>query len=83
MGETQPTVAVSHAAGGRAAGRLAARRGLIGRFLVDQRGATAVEYGLICALVFLVIVTSVSLFGTKTTGIIETVSAAVSAAIGG
>jgi hypothetical protein len=33
--------------------------------------------------VFLVIVTSVSLFGTKTTGIIETVSAAVSAAIGG
>lgn len=62
---------------------MAARRGLIGRFLADQSGATAVEYGLICALVFLVIVTSVSLFGTKTTGIIETVSAAVSAAIGG
>ncbi len=51
-------------------------------FLADERGTTAIEYGLICALVFLVIVTSVTTFGAKTTRIINTASAAISAAIG-
>ena len=41
------------------------------------------EYGLICALIFLVIVTSVTAFGNKTTNIMNTVSAAIGAAIGG
>ncbi len=48
----------------------------------DESGATAIEYGLICSLIFLVIVTSVSAFGNNTTGIIEKVSAAISDAIG-
>lgn len=39
------------------------------------------EYGLICALVFLVIVASVTTFGTRTTTIIQTVSDAIAAAI--
>ena len=36
---------------------------------------------MICALIFLVIVTSVSAFGNKTTDIMESVSAAIDAAI--
>jgi pilus assembly protein Flp/PilA len=50
-------------------------------FLADESGATAIEYGLIAALIFLVIVTSVTAFGNKTTGIMDTVSAAIDAAI--
>jgi len=51
------------------------------RFWSDERGATAIEYGLIAALVFLVIVTAVTTFGNKTTGVMESVSAAIDAAI--
>ncbi|WP_271069051.1 Flp family type IVb pilin [Caulobacter sp. NIBR1757] len=50
-------------------------------FWTNESGATAIEYGLIAALIFLVIVTSVSAFGNKTTGIMEAVSAAIDAAI--
>ncbi|MFZ5671059.1 MAG: Flp family type IVb pilin [Pseudomonadota bacterium] len=80
MGETGQPFRLSDAAGGPAAGRLAARLSLkaFGR---DRSGATAVEYGLICALVFLVIVASVTTFGTRTTTIIQTVSDAIAAAI--
>ena len=50
-------------------------------FWANESGATAIEYGLIAALVFLVIVTSVTAFGNKTTGIMDSVSAAIDAAI--
>lgn len=50
-------------------------------FLRDERGATAIEYGLIAALIFLVIVTSVTAFGNKTTGVMDSVSEAIDAAI--
>jgi pilus assembly protein Flp/PilA len=50
-------------------------------FWANESGATAIEYGLIAALVFLVIVTSVTAFGNKTTGIMNSVSAAIDAAI--
>lgn len=50
-------------------------------FLREESGATAIEYGLIAALIFLVIVTSVTAFGNKTTGIMDTVTAAIDAAI--
>ena len=56
---------------------MAARSHLI-RFLRDKRGATAIEYGLICALVFLVIISSVTAFGNKTSSILITVSGALS-----
>lgn len=46
-------------------------------FLRDEGGATAIEYGLICALIFLVIVTSVTAFGNRTTGLIDTIGAAI------
>ena len=34
-------------------------KGFICRFHRDEGGATAIEYGLICALIFLAIVTSI------------------------
>ena len=42
---------------------------LILRLLADERGATAVEYGLICALIFLVILSAVTVFSETATGI--------------
>ena len=38
---------------------------LLRRFLTDERGATAIEYGLIAALIAVVIVTAVTTIGTK------------------
>jgi pilus assembly protein Flp/PilA len=82
MGKSRADAGLSDAAGGCAAGRLAARSHLT-RFLRDEGGATAIEYGLIASLVFLVIVTAVTTFGNKTTSIMDTVSAAIAGAIGG
>lgn len=36
------------------------------RFATDARGATAVEYGLICGLIFLVIATALHTFADRT-----------------
>ena len=62
-------------------------RRLIGRFLRDDDGATAIEYGLICALIFLAIVGSISALGNTNTGgfarTVEKLSTAIQAAIGG
>ena len=52
-------------------------------FARDERGATAIEYAMIASLIFLVIVTSVTAFGNKTTGVIQYVSDTIDAAIGG
>ena len=38
---------------------------LISRFVRDESGATAIEYGLIAALIAVVIVTAVTTIGTK------------------
>jgi pilus assembly protein Flp/PilA len=37
----------------------------VSRFMKDESGATAIEYGLIAALIAVVIVTAVSVVGTK------------------
>jgi pilus assembly protein Flp/PilA len=37
----------------------------VSRFLKDESGATAIEYGLIVALIAVVIITAVTLLGTK------------------
>ncbi len=81
MGQTQQDDRLSDAASRRPAGGLAARSHLK-RFLGDTRGATAIEYAMIAALVFLAIITSVTAFGNKTTSIIITVSAAISNVVG-
>jgi pilus assembly protein Flp/PilA len=38
-------------------------------FLKDENGATAIEYGLIAALIAIVIITGVTLIGTNLSGI--------------
>jgi pilus assembly protein Flp/PilA len=38
---------------------------LIGRFMRDEQGATSIEYGLICSLVFLAIVAAINQFTTN------------------
>ncbi|MBA4808304.1 Flp family type IVb pilin [Brevundimonas sp.] len=43
-------------------------RGLIARFLRDDRGATALEYGLICALIVLVIISGLAAIGGSNEG---------------
>lgn len=48
-------------------------------FLADRRGATAIEYGLICSLIFLVIVTAVNAFATNATGMFTHIASAVAA----
>lgn len=52
---------------------------LIGRFLRDERGATAIEYGLIAALIFLVMVASVTAMAGKTTAMFDKISTAIAA----
>ena len=56
-------------------------RRFIGRFGRDEGGATAIEYGLICALIFLVIITAIGAFTAKTgvmyDYIIDTITTAV------
>ncbi len=42
---------------------------LIGRFIRDEDGATAVEYALMVVLIAIVIIGSVTLVGTKLDGI--------------
>lgn len=48
---------------------------LIRRFAADTRGVTAIEYGLISALVFLAVVGAIQTFATKTTNMYNTISA--------
>lgn len=43
-------------------------------FLADEAGATAIEYGLIAALIAVVIITAVSLVGTNLSSIFTSVS---------
>jgi pilus assembly protein Flp/PilA len=40
-------------------------RRFVSRFLGDERGATAIEYGLIVALISVVIITAVTSVGTN------------------
>lgn len=61
-------------------------RRLIGRFLRNESGATAIEYGLLCALIFLAIVTSISaLANTQNGGLavtVERLTTAMKAVVG-
>ncbi len=54
---------------------------LIRRFLANERGATAIEYGMICGLIFLVIITAVSLFASRATAMFDYISSTIAAAI--
>lgn len=47
---------------------------LISRFIRDESGATAIEYGLIAALIAVVIITAVKTVGTSLTATFTSVS---------
>ena len=49
----------------------------LARFQADQSGATAIEYGLIISLIFLVIVSAVTAFGKHASGIFNTAMLAI------
>jgi pilus assembly protein Flp/PilA len=51
---------------------------LISRFVRDESGATAIEYGLIAALIAVVIITGVTAVGTKLSTTFTKVSTALS-----
>ena len=47
------------------------------RFLGDESGATAIEYGLIAALISIAIIGTLSLVGSRLTGRFSTVASAL------
>ena len=47
---------------------------LISRFVRDESGATAIEYGLIAALIAVVIITGVTAVGTNLSGTFASLS---------
>lgn len=47
---------------------------LISRFVRDESGATAIEYGLIAALIAVVIITAVGTVGTNLTATFTTIA---------
>ena len=53
------------------------------RLLQDRSGATALEYGLIISLIFLVILTALTAFGDTSSGIFNGAMNAIRNAMGG
>jgi pilus assembly protein Flp/PilA len=56
---------------------------MIARFLCDERGTTAIEYGLIAVLLSVAIIAAVSAVGTEISGMFGRVDTKVKAATGG
>ena len=52
-------------------------RKLIGRFVKEESGATAIEYGLIAGLIAVVIITAVTTVGTNLTSKFNTIATAL------
>ena len=50
-------------------------------FAADESGATAIEYGLIVSLIFLVIVAAVTNFSTTFNGVLNTAAATIGGAM--
>ena len=49
----------------------------------DERGATAIEYGLIASLIFLVIISALHAFGAAGSGVFNTAMNTLRTAMGG
>lgn len=58
-------------------------RTLISRFIRDRAGATSLEYGLIIALIFLVILSALTAFGGTSSGIFNLAMNTLRDAMGG
>lgn len=79
MGEARQTRGVSDAAGGRPVGGLAARSAL-NRFWRCERGATAVELGVMVALICVAIISAVTALTSGITTSFGKAEAAMTAA---
>ena len=55
----------------------------LSQFRRDESGATAIEYGLIISLIFIVIVSAVTAFGNKASSIFNTAFLAISGGMTG
>jgi pilus assembly protein Flp/PilA len=55
-------------------------KNLVTRFANDESGATAIEYGLIAALIAVAIIVAVTAVGTSLSGVFNTISTKVSGA---
>lgn len=53
---------------------------LLSRLLRDESGATAIEYGLIAALISVVIISAVTLVGSKLQGVFSSIASSLAAA---
>ena len=60
--------------------KLAASGNILASFFHDEAGATAIEYGLIAALISVVIIATVTAVGTQPTKTFTSVSTALSGA---
>ena len=58
-------------------------RRLISRFLTDDSGATAIEYGMIAAMIIVVILVALTAFGDASTGVFNSAMSQIDAAITG
>lgn len=58
-------------------------RRFLARFLRDEAGATAIEYGIILALMFLAILSAVMAFGGTSSGIFNKAMNTLRGAMGG
>lgn len=56
-------------------------RRLVRRFIADQSGATAIEYGMIAALVAVGAITAITAFGNSLTGLFGVVEGKAGSAI--
>jgi pilus assembly protein Flp/PilA len=54
---------------------------LIARILADKRGATAIEYGLIVSLIFLVVIGGIGTFGQNMTTMFNYISTSVTTSL--
>ena len=55
-------------------------RNFMTKLLSDHDGATAIEYGLIAALISVVIITAVTLVGSKLSGVFNSIGTALATA---
>lgn len=56
-------------------------KNLLTRFVTDESGVTAIEYGLIAALISVVIIASVTLVGEKLVAVFTSISTSLEAAM--
>ena len=56
-------------------------KSLVTRFVKDESGATAIEYGLIAGLVSVVIITALGVLGTKLDALFDLIAGKLPAAV--